>query len=72
MILDQTSSVSFPCFSNSFLKYLLRTLKDPESVLCVKLFAAIGSTPGEVPPHIIDIDALGAIAVLLENLYIIP
>ena len=52
----------------SLVWYLFLTLKDPESVLCVKLLAAIGSTPGEVPPHIIDIEAVGAIAVLLENL----
>ena len=34
--------------------------------------AAIGSTPGEAPPHIIEIDAVGAIAVLLENLSLKP
>ena len=34
--------------------------------------AAIGSTPGEAPPHIIEIDAVGAIAVLLENLSLNP
>ena len=28
----------------------------------------MGSTPGEAPPQIIEIDAVGAIAVLLENL----
>ena len=27
-----------------------------------------GSTPGEAPPQIIEIEAVGAIAVLLENL----
>ena len=48
------------------------TLKDPDKVLCVKLFAAIGSIPGEDPPHIIEIEAVGAIAVLFENLSLIP
>ena len=28
----------------------------------------MGSTPGDAPPQIIEIDAVGAIAVLLENL----
>ena len=32
----------------------------------------MGSTPGDVPPHIIEIDAVGAIAVLLENLSLKP
>jgi len=32
----------------------------------------IGSTPAEVPPHIIEIEAVGAIAVLFENLSLIP
>ena len=32
----------------------------------------IGSTPAEVPPQIIEIEAVGAIAVLLENLSLIP
>ena len=47
-------------------------MKVPESVLCEKTLAAIGSIPGLVPPHIIDIDAVGATAVLLENLSLIP
>ena len=55
MIDDQVSSLSLLCFANNFLRYLFLTLKDPESVLCVKLFAAIGSTPGDVPPHIIAV-----------------
>ena len=37
----------------------------PESVLCEKTFAAIGSIPGLAPPHIIEIDAVCATAVLL-------
>jgi len=40
--------------------------------LCVKLLAATGSTPGDVPPQIIEIEAVGAIAVLLENLSLKP
>ena len=28
--------------------------------------------PGDVPPHIIEIEAVGAIAVLLENLSLMP
>ena len=63
VILDHVSSSFLLCFSNIFSRYLFLTLKDPESVLCVKLLAAIGSTPGEVPPQIIDIEAVGAIAV---------
>ena len=34
--------------------------------------AAIGSTPGEAPPQIMEIEAVGAIAVLLENLSLNP
>ena len=34
--------------------------------------AAIGSTPGDAPPQIIEIEAVGAIAVLLENLSLYP
>ena len=59
-------------FSKIFFKCLFFTLNDPERVLCAKLFAAIGSTPGEVPPQIIEIEAVGAMAVLLENLSLIP
>ena len=47
-------------------------MNDPERVLCVKLLAAIGSIPGDEPPQIIEIEAVGAIAVLLENLSFIP
>ena len=34
--------------------------------------AATGSTPGDAPPQIIEIEAVGAIAVLLENLSLNP
>ena len=34
--------------------------------------AATGSTPGDAPPQIIEIEAVGAIAVLLENLSLKP
>ena len=44
----------------------------PARNLWIRLLTAIGSTPGEEPPQIIDIDAVGAIAVLLENLSFIP
>ena len=71
-MLDQISSLSLLYFSKIFFKCLFFTLNDPERVLCVKLFAAIGSTPGEVPPQIIEIEAVGAMAVLLENLSLIP
>ena len=36
------------------------------------LLAATGSIPGDVPPQIIEIEAVGAIAVLLENLSLKP
>ena len=45
----------------------MRTLKDPDRVLWVKELAAIGSMPGEAPPQMIEIDAVGAIAILLEK-----
>ena len=65
VIPDHVSSSFLLYFSNICWRYLFLTLNDPESVLWVKLFAAIGSIPGDVPPHIIDIDAVGAIAVIL-------
>ena len=67
-MLDQISSLFLLYFSKIFSKCLFLTLKEPDNVLCVKLLAAIGSTPGDVPPQIIDIEAVGAIAVLFENL----
>ena len=72
VILDHTSSLSLLCLANSSLRYLFLTLNDPERVLCVKLLAAIGSTPGDVPQQIIEIEAVGAIAVLFENLSLKP
>ena len=48
------------------------TVKVPDNVLCENTLAAIGSIPGLVPPQIIEIDAVGAIAVLFENLSLIP
>ena len=32
----------------------------------------MGSTPGDAPPQMIEIEAVGAIAVLLENLSLKP
>ena len=52
----------------NFTKFLFLTLKDPVRVFCVKELAANGSMPGEEFPAIIEIDAVGAIAILLENL----
>jgi hypothetical protein len=49
----------------SFSRFLLRTVNEPVNVLCVKELAAKGSIPGEELPAIIEIDAVGAIAVLL-------
>ncbi len=72
VILDQISSLFLLYFSKIFSKCLFLTLKEPDNVLWVKLLAAIGSTPGDVPPQIIDIEAVGAIAVLFENLSLIP
>jgi hypothetical protein len=43
-------------------------VKEPDKVFWVKLFAAYGSIPGEEFPQIIEIEAVGAIAVLLLNL----
>ena len=64
---DQVSSV-FSSFSlSSCVRYLLRTVKEPLKVLWVKLFAAIGSIPGEAPPQMIEIDAVGASDILLEK-----
>ena len=45
----------------------MRTLNEPDSVLWVKELAAIGSIPGEAPPQMIEIEAVGAIAILLEK-----
>ena len=47
-------------------------MKVPDKVLWANTFAAIGSIPGLDPPHIIEIDAVGATAVLLEKRSIIP
>ena len=55
-----------------YLRHYTTVFKPTEVLMMMTAFAAIGSTPGEVPPQIIDIEAVGAIAVLLENLSIIP
>ena len=64
---DQVAASSRPFSASISFRYLLRTLKEPDSVLCVKLFAAIGSIPGDAPPQMIEVDAVGAIAILLEK-----
>ena len=48
------------------------TVKEPESVFWVKLLAANGSIPGDELPQIIEIEAVGAIEVLLLNLSFTP
>ena len=72
MIDDQTSSSSRPFSASSAARYLLRTLKEPDKVLWVKLLAAMGSMPGDAPPQMIEIDAVGAIAILLEKRSMMP
>ena len=61
-------SVLHPFSFKSFCKILLRTENEPESVLWVYTFANHGSIPGDVPAQIIEIEAVGATAVLCENL----
>ena len=72
VIEDQISSVSFPFLDKTDFSIGFLTLKDPDKVFWVKLFVAIGSTPGEEPPQIIEMEAVGAIAILLENLSSTP
>ena len=69
---DHTASVSCPRSSNSFCKCRLRTEKLPDSVFCKKTLAAIGSIPGDALPAMIEIDAVGASDILLENRSITP
>ena len=69
---DQVSSSSRPFSASSAAKCLLRTLNEPDSVLWVKLLAAIGSMPGEAPPQMIEMDAVGAIASLFEKRSMMP
>ena len=69
---DQISSVFFPFDSSNFTKFLFRTLNEPVSVFWVKELAAKGSIPGEELLAMIEIEAVGAIASLLENLSSTP
>ena len=69
---DHTSSLSRPFSANSFFRYLLRTLNEPDRVLWMKELAALGSIPGDEPPQMIEIDAVGAIAILFENRSMMP
>src|SRR3546814_3206828 len=73
MVIEVHTSSSFcPFSSSSAVRCLLRTLNEPDSVLWVKEFAAIGSMPGEAPPQMIEIEAVGAIAILLEKRSMMP
>ena len=59
----------FYIFLITLFKYLFLTLKEPDkSFVGIAITRILGSTPAEVPPHIIEMEAVGAIAVLLENL----
>src|SRR3546814_20744981 len=73
MVIEVHTSSSFcPFSSSSAVRCLLRTLNEPDSVLWVKELAAIGSMPGEAPPQMIEIEAVGAIATLLEKRSMMP
>ena len=72
VINDQISSVFLPLLSSSLTKFLFRTLKEPVRVFWVKEFATKGSTPGEELLAMIEIEAVGAMAILLENLSLKP
>src|SRR3546814_13264922 len=73
MVIEVHTSSSFcPFSSSSAVRCLLRTLNEPDSVLWVKELAAIGSMPGEAPPQMIEIEAVGAIAILLEKRSMLP
>ena len=71
-MVDHTSSVSRPFSASSFCRWRLRTVKLPESVFCRNTFAAIGSMPGEELPAMIEIEAVGAIAILCEKRSMMP
>ena len=45
---------------------------ESSSVVTVKLLAAFGSMPGLAPPQMMEMEAVGAIASLLENLSLMP
>ena len=64
---DHVSSVFLPFSASRLCSALERTLNEPDRVLWVKLLAAIGSMPGEAPPQMIEIDAVGATAILFEK-----
>src|SRR3546814_4418120 len=61
VIEDQTSSLSRPFSASRRFSAFERTLYEPDRVLWVKELAAIGSIPGEAPPQMIEIEAVGAI-----------
>ena len=72
VMLVQVSSSSRPCFASTLAREGLRTMKLPDSVLWLYTFAAIGSIPGLAPPQMIEMLAVGAIAILFENRSITP
>ena len=63
-----TLSLLSPFEASNSSRYLFLTVKDPDKVLCVYIFAGISSTHALVPPQIILIEAVGAIANLWLNL----
>ena len=72
MIEDQTSSSSLPFAASSFCKCRLRTVQLPDSVFCRNTLAAIGSMPGLALPAMIEMEAVGAIAILFEKRSMMP
>ncbi len=59
--------MSRPFWASSICKCLLRTVKLPDSVFCRNTLAAIGSIPGLVPPVMMLMLAVGAMAILWLN-----
>ena len=52
--------------------YQLREFRPGDQTGWVKLLAAIGSMPGDEPPQMIEIEAVGATAILFENRSMMP
>ena len=53
-------------------RWRLRTEKLPERVFCRKTLAAIGSMPGLELPAMMEMEAVGAMAILLEKRSMMP
>src|ERR1700750_3310987 len=65
--------MSLPPFSfSNFSRYGFLIEKEPDKVLCGEILAGIGSMQADVPPAMIEIDAVGAIAILHEKRSITP